>query len=101
MAHAVFLDVSAAFNAVWHKGLLKKLRATKVRGGMLDIITSYLQGRRARTTVDGEFSDVVNIDAGVPQGSRLGPILFIIYLNYLIHDLESLPLLYADDITII
>ena len=85
----------------WHKGLLKKLRAIKVRGGMLDIITSYLQGRRARTTVEGEFSHFVNIDAGVPQGSRLGPILFIIYLNDLIHDLESLPLIYADDTTLI
>ena len=68
---------------------------------MLDIITSYLQGRRARTTVEGEFSDFVNIEAGVPQGSRLGPILFIIYLNDLIHDLESLPLIYADDTTLI
>ena len=68
---------------------------------MLDIITSYLQGRRARTTIEGEFSHFVNIDAGVPQGSRLGPLLFIIYLNDLIHDLESLPLIYTDDTTLI
>ena len=101
VAHAVFLDVSAAFDAVWHKGLIKKLSSINVRGGVLEIITSYLHGRRARTVVEGEYSDFVHIAAGVPQGSRLGPLLFIIYLNDLINDLESLPLIYADDTTLI
>ena len=68
---------------------------------MLEIITSYLHGRRARTVVEGEYSDFVHIAAGVPQGSRLGPLLFIIYINDLINDLESLPLIYADDTTLI
>ena len=95
MAHAVFLDVSAAVDAVWHKVLLKIISALKIRGG------SYLQCRIARTTVEGEFSDFVNIKAGDPQFLRRGHILFIIYLNYLFHDPESFPLKYANDTILI
>lgn len=101
VAHAVFLDVSAAFDAVWHKGLIKKLMSIKVKGAALEILISYLHDRRARTTVEGEYSEYVSIEAGVPQGSRLGPLLFIIYINDLILGLESLPLIYADDTTLI
>ena len=76
-------------------------RTSKIRGRVLEILTSYLQGRRARTAVEGEFSEFVHISAGIPQASRLRPLLFIIYLNDLIKDLESLPLIYADDTTLI
>ena len=101
VAHTVFLDVSAACDAVWHKGLIKKIMSIKVKDAVLEILISYLQDRRARTTVEGECSDYVPIEAGVPQGSRLGPLLFIIYFNDLIMDLKSLPLIYADDTTLI
>lgn len=73
----------------------------KVKGAALEILISYLHERRARTTVEGEYSEYVSIEAGVPQGSRLGPLLFIIYINDLILGLESLPLIYADDTTLI
>ena len=73
----------------------------KVKGAALEILISYLHDRRARTTVEGEYSEYVSIEAGVPQGSRLGPLLFIIYINDLILGLESLPLIYADDTTLI
>ena len=58
-----------------------KLSAINVKGGVLEIKTSYLHGRRARTAVEGEYSDFVHIAAGVPQGSRLGPLFFFNYIH--------------------
>ena len=102
MAQGVLLDVSAAFDAVWHKGLMKKkLMFIKVKDAALEILISHLPERRARTTVEGDSSDYVPIEAGVPQGSRLEPLLFIIKINDLIMYLESLPLIYDDDTTLI
>ena len=102
VAQAVFLHVCAAFDAVLHKGLIiKKLMSIKVKDPALEIFILYLHDIRARTTVKGECSEYVSIEAGVPQGSRLGPLLFITYINDLILGLESLPLIYADDTTLI
>jgi hypothetical protein len=100
IVQAIFLDVSAAFDAVWHKGLMAKLKQTNVSGKLLDLMSSYLDNRSTVTVVDGVKSDPTPIRAGVPQGSRLGPILFILYMNDIIKDLTSLPLIYADDTTL-
>ena len=72
-----------------------------MKDAALEILISYLHDRRAITTEEGECSEYVSIETGVPQGSRLGPLLFIIYINYLILSLASLPLTYADDTTLI
>ena len=101
VAHGVFLDVSSAFDAVWTSGLLSKLSQLNIKGTVFDLFSSYLHDRRAVTVVDGHKSSELPLNAGVPQGSRLGPLLFLIYVNDLVNDLESMPFLYADDTTLI
>ena len=92
-----FLDVSAAFDKCWINGLLAKLQQVKVEGSCLDLFESYLTNRKICTVVDGEKSNILVIKAGVPQGSRLGPLLWILYIQDIMDDLESECLLFADD----
>ena len=101
IAQGVFLDVSAAFDAVWHKGLLAKLEQINISGTALQLFSNYLSNRHSVTVIDGHKSTELPLLAGVPQGSRLGPLLFIIYINDLVSDLESNPFVYADDTTLI
>ena len=101
IAHGVFLDVSSAFDAVWHAGLLKKLEQLNINGEVLELFSSYLSERSAVTVVDGQKSTQLPLNAGVPQGSRLGPLLFLIYINDIVNNLESMPFIYADDTTLI
>lgn len=93
----VFLDISKAFDKVWHKGLLRKLESLGVRDPLLKWIKSYLTGRKQRVIIDGQSSDWKQIEAGVPQGSVLGPLLFLIYINDITCDLQCNCFLYADD----
>ena len=88
---------NAAFDAVWHKGLLAKLRQAGVTGSLHNLLESYLSDRIARTMVEGQCSSDSDIKAGVPQGSRLGPILFILYINDLVYGLKCMPHIFADD----
>ena len=81
ITHGIFLDVKAAFDKVWHKGLLAKLNQINVNGKLLDLFQSYLTKRQQIVVVDGHKSKKQEIKAGVPQGSRLGPLLFIIYIS--------------------
>ena len=101
ITHGIFLDVKAAFDKVWHRGLLAKLSQIGVGGEMLTILTSYLSGRHQAVVVDGHVSSVKPITAGVPQGSRLGPLLFIIYINDIVADIESDILIFADDTSLL
>ena len=101
IAHGVFLDVSAAFDAVWHAGLLKKLEQLNIKGDVLNLFSSYLSMRRAVTVIDGKQSTELPVNAGVPQGSRLGPLLFLVYMNDIVVNLESKPYIFADDCTLI
>lgn len=101
IAHGVFLDVSSAFDAVQHAGLLKKLEQLNINGDVLELFSSYISERSAVTVVDGQKSTQLPLNAGVPQGSRLGPLLFLIYINDIVNNLESMPFIYADDTTLI
>ena len=101
ISHACFLDISAAFDAVWHKALLAKLRQINIKDNSLKLLQSYLKDRKAKTVVDGAESSEQPVDAGVPQGSRLGPLLFILFINDIIDNLESTPHIFADDTTLI
>ena len=93
----MFLDVISAFEQFWHNGLLAKLSQIGVEGNFFDILSSYLSDRKQIVVVDGEKSDILDLKAGVPQGSRLGPLLFIIYINDIENEIESDILIFADD----
>ena len=101
IAHGCFLDISAAFDKVWHNGLIAKLEQIGIKDEFLQLFKSYLSERKQCTVVDGVKSSFINITAGVPQGSRLGPLLFIIYINDIVQSLESEILVFADDCSLL
>ena len=95
---AVFLDLAKAFDTVSHHILLKKLNMYGIKGRTHDWFSSYLSNRMQQCTVEGCFSKPLPLSCGVPQGSILGPLLFIIYINDLPFSLSnSKPRMYADD----
>ena len=81
----------------WHKGLLFKLSQNGISGNLLDLLPSFLSDRKQRVLLNGQTSEWRNITAGVPQGSILGPLLCLIYINDLPGDLSSKAKLFADD----
>ena len=93
----VFLDISKAFDKVWHDGLIYKLKCNGVGGNMLKILSSFLDNRYQRVVLNGQSSHWIKLTAGVPQGSILGPLLFLIYINDISNNLESDVKLFADD----
>ncbi len=97
---AIFCDLQKAFDTVDHNILFTKLFNIGVRGTELQWFKSYLQNRKQFVTIDGQQSSLLQILLGVPQGSILGPLLFIIYINDLEH-YSSLDIsLFADDTTL-
>ena len=76
ITQCLFLDVSSAFDKVWHNGLLAKLSQIGVEGSVYVILRSYLSDRRQVGVVDGQKSDMLDVKAGLPQGSRLGALFF-------------------------
>ena len=94
---AVFCDISKAFDRVWHKGLLYKLRCIGCSNRVVKWFESYLSQRRQRVVINGQSSDWVHILAGVPQGSILGPLLFLIYINDMVKHIGCSIRLFADD----
>ena len=93
----IFLDMSKAFDKVWHKGLLHKLKQNGISGKLFDIITNFLSFRKQRVVLNGQYSSETSIEAGVSQGSILGPLLFLIYINDLSDDLTANVEHFADD----
>lgn len=96
----VFCDISKAFDRVWHKGLIFKLHQMGIRGKLLDWFRDYLSDRIQRVTLNGVHSNWGNIEAGVPQGSVLGPLLFLVYINDISKVVTSNIRLFADDTTL-
>ena len=93
----IFFDISKAFDRVWHRGLLSKLQSIGIKGNLLLWFENYLSNRRQRVVINGCCSEWKNIKAGVPQGSILGPLLFIIYINDIVNEINSNIKLFADD----
>ena len=94
---SVYLDISKAFDRVWHDGLIYKLKRCGVSGQLLSLIKSFLKNRKQRTVLNGQCSNWGDIFAGVPQGSILGPLFFLVYINDLTADLKCNVKLFADD----
>ena len=94
---AVFLDISKAFDKVWHDGLIFKLNQNGVHGKLLKLLESYLHNRKQCVVINGFSSEYSPIESGVPQGSVLGPLLFLIYINDLERNINSNINFFADD----
>ena len=86
----VFCDISKGFDCVWHEGLIYKLKAAGVSGDVLRWFQSYHSGCRQRVVFPGSFSEWVYIKAGVPQGSILGPLLFLLYIIDIVKILDPI-----------
>ena len=93
----IYLDFQKAFDKVPHQRLLLKLKAHGIGDSITDWIEQWLTDRRQRVVVDGEVSTWKSVLSGVPQGSVLGPILFLIYINDLDDSITSNVLKFADD----
>lgn len=94
----LFLDLKKAFDTVNHDILISKLELYGIRGISLEWFRSYLQKRKQICMINNECSDVMEISCGVPQGSNLGPLLFLLYINDLPSCLETTKAtLFADD----
>ena len=94
---SVYLDLSKAFDRVWHDGLIYKLKWCGVSGQLLSLVESFLKNRKQPTVLNGQCSRWGDISAGVPQGSILGPLFFLVYINDLTVDLKYNVKLFADD----
>jgi hypothetical protein len=93
----IYLDFQKAFDKVPHKRLLEKLRAIGIRGRLLNWIKQWLSGRKQRVVVKGKTSNWKDVRSGVPQGSILGPLLFIIFINDIDLGIKNRILKFADD----
>ena len=97
---AVAADISKAFNRVWHAGLLHKLKSFGISGQIFGLISSFLSNRWLWVILDGKSSQEYPVNAGIPQGSILGPTLFLLYINDLPDDAIYNIAIYADDTTL-
>jgi len=97
---AVYIDFSKAFDTVSHSKLLIKLRSYGITGDLLSVIEDFLSGRSQRTRVGNDLSDTVLLTSGVVQGSCLGPLLFLLFINDItkIFGQQITTKLYADDL---
>ena len=96
-SRVISLDISKAFDRVWHKGLLAKLPMFGLNQTLVNCIGSFLSDRSIAVRVDGFLSNLHSINAGVPQGSVISPVLFILFINDLLTSTSSSIHSFADD----
>lgn len=94
----IFLDLAKAFDTVSHNILLQKMECMGIRGAALNLFTSYVKERFHRVKINESYSDYIKMECGVPQGTVLGPILFILYINDMLNTkIQGEVVCYADD----
>ena len=91
------MDIFKAFDKVWHEGIIFKLKQNGISDDLLNILSDFIRNRKQRVTFNGQSSSWTNTNAGVPQGSILGLLLFLIYINDLPDGLSSNTKLFAGD----
>ena len=96
----IVLDFAKAFDEVSHPLLLHKLRHYGIKGKNNQWITAFLESRTQAVVLENKYSDKVDVTSGVPQGSVLGLVLFLIYINDITDNMQSIIRLFADDCTI-
>ena len=92
-----FLDISKAFGKVWHDGLIYKIKSFEVSDTPLKLIENFLNNIYQRIVLNGQFSSWAEVSVGVPQGSIVGPLFFLMYINDLSCGLSSTAKISADD----
>ena len=97
---STFLDISKAFDKVWHEDLLFKLETIGISGSLPKLFQSFLNYKQQRVVLDGQHSNWAPVLADFLQGLILGPLLLLVYINDLIDNLESPVKLFADDISL-
>ena len=99
--HSLFLDLAKAFDLVPHYHLLLRLDLLGIRGDLLNWFQAFLTCQRQRVVINGQTSNWLDVCSGVPQGSVLGPLLFILYIDDLHRSVISSTLkIFADDVTV-
>ena len=99
-SHIIFLDFAKAFDTVPHQCLILKLEQMGVRGSLLLWLKAFLINSRQRVIYNDDCSRWINVSSGVPQGSILGPLLFLVYINDIGEFVQSSIRLFADDCVI-
>ena len=94
---AIFLDIQKAFDSVSHQKLVKMLEYYGIRGVANSLICSYLRNRKQYVSIYHKTSSEKLVEHGIPQGSILGPLLFLIYVNDLPSAMQTVPRFFADD----
>ena len=85
----VFLDIWKAFDKIWYKGIIFKLKQNDISGKLFSVLYDFLKDRKQRVILNGQVSSWAGVNAGVLQGSILGPLLFLVYINELADGLSS------------
>ena len=97
---AISRDISRAFDTVWHPALLTKLSSYGIQGHLHSWLTDFLSCRSQHVALNGVLSSSLPVQAGVPQGNVLGPVIFLVFIKDLSNSLENPLYLFADDSTL-
>ena len=97
IVRSILLDISKAFHKVWHEGIMFKVEQNGITDDLLNILSDFVRNRKQRVALNGQSSSWTIVNARVPQGCILCPLLFLIYINDLQDGLSSNAKLFADD----